>query len=195
MTRLTRVTYLLAAMAALLITEAGAQVRGVVGAGLSVPVGDFAEEAGGDAEAGGGTAFAGLEWLPAGRSLGLRVDGTYNRFCTSACDQTGGDLDVRYRFLNANLNGIAEFPLGAEGNLRPYILGGAGLYNYKLEGDDVPAVAGESETDFGVNGGLGMTYAFGRVGVFAEGRFHNVFAEGRDLQYIPVTVGARINFR
>jgi hypothetical protein len=195
MKSLVKTSIVLAVAAAFMVTDATAQVRGVVGVGLSVPVGDFADETGGAAEAGGGTALAGIEWLPQGKSFGLRVDGAYNRFCTSACDQATGDLDVRYRFLNANLNGLMEFPLGAEGNLRPYVLAGVGLYNYRLEGDDVPVGPDDSESDFGVNGGLGLTYAMGRVGVFAEGRFHNVFATGSDLQYIPVMVGARINLQ
>lgn len=190
-----RMSIVIAAALALIGSTAMAQVRGVVGVGLSVPVGDFADAGGGDAEAGGGTALAGIEWIPSGKSFGLRVDGAYNRFCTSACDQAGGDLDVRYRFLNANLNGILEFPMAAGANLRPYLLAGLGIYNYKLEGDDVPAAAGDSESDFGVNGGLGINYAFGRVGLFAEGRFHNVFASGSDLQYVPVMVGARINLQ
>jgi hypothetical protein len=194
MKSLTKTAIVLAVAAAFMATDASAQVRGVLGIGLSVPVGDFADETGGAAEAGGATALAGIEWLPQGRNFGLRVDGAYNRFCTSACDQAGGGLDVRYRFLNANLNGLVEFPFGAEADLRPYVLAGVGFYNYKLEGDDV-ATGAESESDFGVNGGLGLTYTMGRVGVFAEGRFHNVFATGNDLQYIPVMVGARINLR
>jgi hypothetical protein len=195
MKSLTKTAIVLAVAAAFMATDASAQVRGVLGIGLSVPVGDFADETGGAAEAGGATALAGIEWLPQGRNFGLRVDGAYNRFCTSACDQAGGDLDVRYRFLNANLNGLVEFPFGTEANLRPYVLAGVGFYNYRLEGDDVATGADESESDFGVNGGLGLTYALGRVGVFAEGRFHNVFARGSDLQYIPVMVGARINLQ
>ena len=190
-----KTSIVLAAAIALVGSDAAAQVRGVVGVGLSVPVGDFADATGGDAEAGGGTALAGLEWMPAGRSFGLRVDGAYNRFCTSACDQAGGDLDVRYRFLNANLNGLIEFPMGTDARLRPYLLAGVGFYNYKLEGDDVPTGVGDSESDFGVNGGLGINYALGRVGLFAEGRFHNVFATGSDLQYVPVMIGARINLQ
>ena len=185
----------LMAMGALLVGETSAQVRGVVGVGMSVPVGEFADETGPGAQAGGGTALAGLEWLPEGRSYGLRVDGAYNRFCTEVCDETQGGLDVRFRFLNANLNGIAELPLGTGSDFRPYLLGGVGLYNYKLEGDDVPDGLNDSETDFGLNGGLGMTYTLGQVGVFAEGRFHNVFTSEQDIQYIPILVGARITFR
>jgi hypothetical protein len=182
-------------MALALSAEGGAQMRGVVGAGLAVPVGDFADENGTGAQAGGGTALVGVEWLPEGRRFGLRLDGAYNRFCTAVCDEAQGDLDVRFRFLNANLSGMVEFPMGGENNLRPYALAGVGLYNYKLEGDDVPTGLDESETDFGLNGGLGLTYLLGRVGLFAEGRFHNVFTSEEDVQYIPILVGARITLR
>ena len=193
MRNLVKISIVLIVAIAFAASTAAAQFRGVVGVGLSVPVGDFADETGGDAQSGGATALAGLEWVPAGRTFGLRVDGAYNRFCTSACDEAGGDLDVRYRFLNANLNGLMELPVGAEGNLRPYLLAGVGIYGYRLEGDDVTGA--ESETDFGVNGGLGVTYQVGRVGLFTEGRFHNVFASGSDLQYVPLTVGARIDLQ
>ena len=194
MKRLATVALILAAAGALLASDAAAQARGVLGIGLGVPVGDFADETGAGAQSGGGTALAGLEWLPAGGHFGIRVDGAYNRFCTTACDQVGGDLDIRYRFLNANVNGILEFPFGANPDFRPYAIAGVGLYNYKLEGNDVVGDPGD-ETDFGVNGGLGVMYAFGRIGVYAEGRFHNVFAEGSDLQYIPIMLGAKINLQ
>ena len=180
----------LIAAGALLAGEAGAQVRGIVGVGASVPVGEFADQSGPGAQAGGGPALAGVEWLPEGRSFGLRLDGAYNRFCTEVCDDAAGDLDVRFRFLNANLSGIAELPLGAS-EFRPYLLGGVGLYNYKLEGDDVPDGFNDSENDFGLSAGLGMTYTLGQVGIFAEGRFHNVFTSEEDIQFIPILVGAR----
>lgn len=194
MKRLALVSLVLAAAAAFLVSDASAQARGVIGVGIGVPVGDFADEAGAGAQSGGGTALLGLEWLPRGSNFGVRLDGAYNRFCTTACDASGGDLDIRYRFLNANLNGLVEFPVGAA-DLRPYLTAGIGVYNYKLQGNDVPAGARGKETDFGVNGGLGLTYALGRVGVFAEGRFHNVFATAEDLQYIPIVIGARINLQ
>ena len=194
MTGLVKTSIVLMATGILLADAAGAQVRGVLGVGASVPVGEFADESGPGAQAGGGTALAGVEWLPEGRTFGLRLDGAYNRFCTEVCDEASGDLDVRFRFLNANLSGLAEFPMGTSA-FRPYVLGGVGLYNYKLEGDDVPDGLTDSESDFGLSGGLGMTYDLGQVGVFAEGRFHHVFTSEEDIQFIPVLVGARITFR
>ena len=182
----------LAAMATLAVQDGATQMRGLLGVGLGVPVGNFAStDDGGNAEAGGGTALAGLEWLPEGRTLGLRVDGAYNRFCTSACDEAGGNLDVRYRFLNANLNGLLELPLGASA-FRPYLTGGVGVYNYRLEGNDAPEGL-DSQTDFGANAGLGATYRLGQVNLFAEGRYHHVFAENSDIQYIPIMVGVKLD--
>lgn len=189
------VLIVLLALGAALTTRAEAQVRGVMGVGLGFPVGDFADESGIGAQAGGATALAGVEWMPQGRRFGLRLDGAYNRFCTEVCDEAGADLEVRYRFLNANLSGFAELPMGGRSDVRPYVLAGIGLYNYKLEGDDVPTGLDQSETDIGLNGGLGVTWMLGRVGLFAEGRFHNVFTSEEDLQYIPVLVGARIQLR
>lgn len=193
MTRLVRLGCLLAVLAALPMIDAAAQARGIVGVGLGVPIGDFADEGLGGAQAGGMTGLAGVEWLPAGSAFGVRVDGAYQQFCTSLCDEASGDLDVKYRFLNANLNGILEFPVGTGGSVRPYFIAGVGLYEYKLVGDDAGDV--EGVTDFGLNGGIGLTYELERFGLFGEARIHNVFAEENDLQYVPVMLGARITFR
>jgi hypothetical protein len=68
------------------------------------------------------------------------------------------------------------------------------VYNYRLEGDNAPAGI-DSHTDFGANAGVGALYRLGRVGLFAEGRYHHVFAGGSDIQYIPVLVGAKLDLQ
>ncbi len=186
---------LVLALGVLSATPTQAQVRGIVGAGLSVPVGDFADENGGGAKAGGGTALLGAEWIPAGRNIGIRVDGDFSQFCTTFCDQAGGNLDIKHQVLNANLSGVLELPVGSTGKIRPYLLAGAGVYNHELRGDDVASSAGGSQTDFGVSGGLGLNIKVGRVGIFAESRFHNVFTDGSDLQYVPMLLGLRVGGR
>ena len=60
----------------------------------------------------------------------------------------------------------------------------------RLTGDDIPDDS-ESETDFGINGGAGFDFDAGSVGLFVEGRFHNVFTEGDSTNFIPITVGIR----
>jgi len=176
-------------------TPMHAQVRGIVGAGVSVPVGDFADENGGGAKSRGGTALLGAEWIPAGRNIGIRVDGDFSQFCTTFCDQAGGALDIKHQVLNANLSGVLELPVGSTGKIRPYLLAGVGVYNHELRGDDVASSAEASQTDFGVSGGLGLNLNVGRVGIFAESRFHNVFTDGSDLQYVPMLLGLRVGGR
>jgi hypothetical protein len=195
MKALLKLGLVVAAVGAVSATSVHAQVRGILGAGLSVPVGDFADANIGGAKAGGGTAFIGAEWLPIGRHFGARVDADFTQFCTTFCDASGGDLDVKHQVLNANLSGILELPVGTTGNIRPYLLAGAGVYSHKLHGKDVAANADDTQTDFGVSGGLGLNIDVGRIGVFAESRFHNIFANGSDLQYIPITVGVRVGGR
>ncbi len=195
MTIFSKVGIVLAAAGVVSTTAVHAQVRGIVGAGVSVPVGHFADETGDGARSGGGTVLLGAEWMPTGRNLGIRLDGDFSQFCTTFCDETGGDLDVKHQVLNANLSGVLGLPVGTTGRIRPYLLAGAGIYNHKLHGDDVASGAENSQTDFGVSGGLGLNVAVGRVGLFAESRFHNVFADGSDLQYVPVLVGVRVGGR
>lgn len=177
-----------------LMTPASAEAqdfRGIIGAGLSVPMGAFGDEDDGAAKSGGMHGLIGAEWVPAGSYFGLRLDGAYQRFCTTLCEEAEGDLDVKYQILHASLTGIGELKADEPGAFRPYVLVGLGLYNWKLHGDDVPVGFDESETDFGVNAGLGVNVGFGAASVFLEGRFHNVFTEEEDLQYIPITLGVR----
>jgi len=181
-----------AVLGLVLTSTASAQLRGIVGAGLSVPTGDFASDAGGGAQAGGGAVFLGAEWMPRGTLFGVRLEGDFNQFCTTFCDDIGGNLDIKWRLLNVNLNGVLEMPVGEGARLRPYALAGIGVYNYKLYGSDVPSTTPGSGTKVGLNGGLGLNYDVGRLGIFAEGRFHNVFADANDIQYVPLMVGVRV---
>lgn len=92
--------------------------------------------------------------------------------------------------LNANLNAYGamarlEFTTGS--NL--YLLGGAGLFRTEITDDESGPDLGETNnTDFAVQGGLGMN--FGR-GFFVEGKFINIFTEDSNTQLIPITVGIR----
>lgn len=170
---------------------AAQNLRGIVGLGLSFPSGVFAEDDEGGAKAGGMHGLIGAEWAPNGSRFGLRVDGAYQRFCSVLCDADFGDQDVRYQFLQGTLGGIVQIVTDPEAPVQPYVLLGAGVYNWKLQGDDVPAGFDESETDFGVNGGFGINFGFGVAAAFLEARYHNVFTGDDDIQYVPVTIGIR----
>jgi hypothetical protein len=49
-----------------------------------------------------------------------------------------------------------------------------------------------SNTDFGINGGAGFDFQAGALGLFVEGRFHNVFSDPDNTNFIPITVGVRL---
>jgi hypothetical protein len=175
-------TVLLASLGAV---PAVAQAKFSLGAGLSLPSGDLSD--------GVNTGFHGLaavSFVPTGFPVGIQVDGMYNRF---GVDDGGfpGDVDANFQVLQGTANAVYRFVTSEESKLHPYIIGGVGLYNYKFTGDDVPDDFG-SETDFGINAGAGFDFTAGNVGLFVEGRFHNVFADDDNLNLIPITVGVRL---
>jgi hypothetical protein len=52
-------------------------------------------------------------------------------------------------------------------------------------------VGDESSTDFGINAGAGFDFQAGNVGLFLEGRFHNIFSDPNNSNFIPITIGVR----
>lgn len=189
-----------AAALALLAAPAGAQ-QGVtfgLGGGLSVPLADFGDEEILGAETGfNGMGFVGIQ---GGTSLpvGFRIDGMFQRFSRNADALGPGDFDVNYQIISGTANVVYEFSTSAETRFRPYLIAGGGVYNVDLGGEDADLLDTEGETKFGVNGGAGFNFAFGNVGLFIEGRFHNVFdlgggdgADGTDVNFIPITLGLR----
>ncbi|HEX6433621.1 MAG TPA: hypothetical protein VFZ87_05250, partial [Gemmatimonadales bacterium] len=86
-----------------------------------------------------------------------------------------------------------KFKSSEESTFRPYLIGGGGVYNSKVTGSDDPGdVLPGGETKFGINAGAGFDFKAGAAGLFVEGRFHNVFTEGSNTQFIPITLGIRL---
>jgi hypothetical protein len=179
-------------LGAVLMATAGAApamaqsgARFSLGGGLTLPLGDF-----GDAASTGFHGLAAVAFQPADFPVGIQVDGMFQRLGTDE-DPVLGDVDANFQILQGTANAVYRFQTSEESKVHPYLIGGVGLYNYKLTGDDIPDGAG-SETDFGLNAGAGFEFAAGSVGLFVEGRFHNVFADGSNLNFIPITVGVRL---
>jgi len=193
---------LLAAAAALVAASAPAAAQDVAGVrafqlgvrgGASVPMGDLADDGleGGNATTGFNVAGL-IAFAPPALPMGLRVEVAYDRFGVDL-DAFGAEaegVDANWNVLSGTAN--AGFGLGGVG-VRPYLIGGVGVYRYELKvsGDD-----GEGgtvsfafdDTDVGVNGGLGLRFGLGALSTFVEARFHHVFAE-EALQYVPISVG------
>jgi hypothetical protein len=158
-----------------------------LGGGLTLPLGDF-----GDFASTGFHGLAAVGFQPANLPVAFQIDGMYNRFGVD--DEFVLGDDVNSQIIQGTANVVYTFVTAEESTFHPYLIGGAGLYNFKLTGDDVPDGT-EGSTDFGINAGAGFDFQAGSVGLFVEGRFHNVFTEGESTNFIPVTLGIRLGGR
>ena len=149
---------------------------GVTG-GLSIPTGDF-----GDFFDSGYNVGALLEFTPALSPLAFRVEGDYQRFAIKG-DEAESDL----RIISGTANALYKF--GSATMVRPYVLGGVGLFNVGGTGDD-----GESENKFGYNVGGGLEIPLSGITVFGDVRFQQVRFSGdgeSNINLVPIKVGIR----
>jgi hypothetical protein len=155
-----------------------------LGGGVTMPLGDF-----GDVASTGFHGLAAVGFQPANLPIGFQIDGMYQRF---GVEDAPDDFDGNTQVIQGTANVVYTFTTAEASTFHPYLIGGVGLYNSKATGDDFEALVGdESSTDFGVNAGAGFDFQAGSVGLFVEGRFHNVFSDGSDGTFIPITVGIR----
>jgi hypothetical protein len=159
---------------------AHAQAQFSLGGGIGLPLGDFD-----DVAKLGWQGTAAVSFAPTNMPVGFQLDGNYGQFS----DDT--PLDVKSRFIYGTGNVVYRFATAEESRFHPYLIGGGGVYNLKATGDDVLGDPG-SETKFGINVGAGFDISAGGAGLFVEGRFHNVFTEGSNTQFIPINVGVRL---
>jgi len=179
-----RVSKSLTALAlGLLVGVSTAHAQGAefsLGGGIDNPLGDF-----NDAAKLGFHGLAAVSFVPEGAPVGFQIDGNYSQFS----DDT--PLDVKFQMIYGTANVVYKFKTSETTTVRPYLIGGGGVYNFKTKGDDVPSGVDDSQTKFGINAGAGFDFKLGSAGLFIEGRFHDVFTEGSDLQFIPITLGLR----
>ena len=147
-----------------------AQVRLLIGGGLSQPNGDFSEQV--------NTGLHGRVGLQVGVPvfpLSLRGEGEIHQFSKP----TGAKN-------TAMLNGALSAVLGLGGiGLQPYLLAGMGSYRLDSRSTELP------ETSRGIHGGFGVGIGALGFGGFAEIRFVSISGDIRKTRYIPVTLGLR----
>jgi hypothetical protein len=159
---------------------------GVMG-GASFPTGDF-----NDLLSTGWNAGALLNFGFANSPVALRVDGSWNQFNFKDVSNS-----PHFRVLDATADAV--FSLGTKSPAQFYVLGGAGVYNFKVTGNDNNFdFSSGSQTKFGLNGGVGVKFTAGPVAPFVEARYHYVFSgdsfnntngNNPKFQMIPISVG------
>lgn len=163
---------------------------GVMG-GVTIPVGNAS-----DAVKTGWNAGALLNFGFANSPVGLRVDGSWNQM--NYKNLGGVDLSgVHLRLLDATADAV--FNVGTRSPAQFYVLGGAGVYNFKATGSNNNFdFSSGSTTKFGLNGGVGVKFTAGPLAPFVEARYHYVFSGNSfnnnssgssAFQMIPISVG------
>lgn len=158
------------------IVSAQMPIQVGLGGGVTVPTGS--------ANNGLKTGWHGMgliHFKPASTPVGLRIDGAYQELGFD-----GGD--GKRQIIDGTGSVVYEFEVAPEMKFRPYLIGGGGVYNVKNKPD---AGGSASFTKFGLNAGAGFNILVSGMGVFVEGRFHNVFVPGSDFHFIPITAGIR----
>jgi hypothetical protein len=93
----------------------------------------------------------------------------------------GGVADVIYTFATAPRSLV-----------HPYLIGGLGLYHVGANADTfLGNVDLGSQTKLGLNGGVGVEFSMRGPRPFAEVRFHTVFTDGANANFIPIAVGVK----
>jgi hypothetical protein len=146
-----------------------------IAGGATVPVGDV-----GDFYDTGFNLMGSVNVQPAFLPVGARFDVMYHSLGgKDGLLSDGADLNI----LGGNANVVLT--VANTGTVRPYVLGGVGLYNLDFNG------VGDNETKFGLNGGGGIEFGVGGFNTFVEARLHSIFTEDTKVNLVPVVFGIR----
>ena len=124
--------------------------------------------------------------------VGLRVDGVWNQFHFKNVSDS-----PRFRVLDATADAVFNFATSSPAQF--YLIGGVGVYNFKITDDNNDFnFSSNSTTKFGLNGGVGVKFKAGPLAPFVEARYHYVFSGNyfsnvgggsSKFQMIPISVG------
>ena len=70
-----------------------------------------------------------------------------------------------------------------------YAIGGLGIYRLKFSGSVAGFDVSDTQTKFGINVGGGFTFNLSGFETFVEARFHSVFTEGSNTNFLPISFG------
>ena len=156
-----------------------------VSGGASIPMGDF-----GDAADVGYTVGAHVLLAPASMSmLAFRGDVSYDSW---KAKKTFGDGSARALGVMGNVILRSSSAMA----IKPYVIGGLGLVNSKSKssvtvGGVTVTGSGDSQSNFGIQGGGGLEFQLSGFTTFIEAKVVNAFTEGSSTRWIPLTFGVR----
>jgi hypothetical protein len=146
-----------------------------VAAGAAVPTSDLSDFTNTGYN---GTLILGLNTptLP----FNFRIDAAYNNF---------GDKYDNGSLHTTSVTGNVVFTLPTPSTVRPYLIGGVGVYSTGIN-DDQDGYSSGTSTDFGFNVGGGVTIPLSGFNAFIEARYNRVSTGGGNtLQFVPIVFG------
>jgi hypothetical protein len=155
------------------------------GAGMSVPTGDLSNGAGSGFHLQGGPSYRRSGW-----PISLRAELAYHHFGDKDYTVGTGRQAVNYTGKSSSIAGVvdASYALNTVGRMRPYLLGGPGIYNTRAEVTRTGATpTTSSETKMGLNVGGGMNFALMGRQAYLEARYHKV----DQAAWVPISLGLR----
>ena len=191
----------IASCAAASVAAQGVHPQFGLGGGLMAPVGDYHATASGQ---GFNTAWHGLALLafklPA-LPVGFRIDATYG--ANSANDslkaqlttQLGEPTDKKTKLAGVSVN--VTYPASSSAPVRPYAIGGVGLYHMTISTSTSASTGDRAATKLAWDLGGGLAFALRGVTLFFEARYVNVAAVSGlpRTTFLPFTTGIRFGGR
>ena len=149
-----------------------------IGGGATIPVGKLSIT-----QTSGFNGILALALGVADLPIGVRLDGIYNSFSGKSITSPPSPT---YGFRVAGILGnlIYAFP-GT--TAKTYVVTGGGWYNTKFD-----SAGTKAENHWGLNAGVGITFAVGPVASFLESRYHFISrepAKGGVMHFVPITLG------
>jgi len=157
------------------------------GAGMSVPTGDLSNGASNGFHFQGASSYRRHGW-----PIDVRAELGYYHFGEKDYTVVGArpNQTVNYTGKSSSIAGVvdASYALNTIGRMRPYLLGGPGIYNTRAEVTRAGAApTTSSETKVGLNAGGGMNFSLMGRQAFMEARYHHA----DQAAWIPITFGLR----
>ena len=191
----------IASCAAASVAAQGVHPQFGLGGGLMAPVGDYHATASGQ---GFNTAWHGLALLafklPA-LPVGFRIDATYgansanDRLKDTLSAALGQPTDEKTKVAGVSVN--VTYPAARSAPVRPYAIGGVGLYHTTISTSTSASTADRAATKLAWNLGGGLAFALRGVTLFFEARYVNVAAVSGfpRTTFLPFTTGIRFGGR
>ncbi len=185
---------LVVAMAAnVLAHEPKGMINVSVGGGLLLPMGDFSDESKLGWRARVDAGYFVTNEIAVGATGALSNNKVKDEFLTALQVIDPTITDAKTQILEFGAWGKYFFNM-EKGRLTPYVRAGLGGYNAKAKIESSSGSSSASETNLGINGGVGAWYwATPQVSIFLEGAFHNIFSDP-SANYITATAGVGFMF-